>query len=97
MKILYQSEITGKTYDTQEALVKAEEEVSEAKKQEELKKKARAEAAKQVQVKLDAAREAQKEAQKALTAFCKEYGSFKTSLKRDIFEPFNPFFDAFLF
>lgn len=98
MKILYQSEINGKTYDSQEALIKAEAEISEAKKQEELKKKARAEAAKQVQIKLNDAKVAQKEAQEALVAFCKEYGAFKTSLTRnDIFDPFNFFFDHFEF
>lgn len=92
MKILYQSEINGKTYDSQEALIKAEAEISEAKKQEELRKKARAEAAKQVQVKLNEAKTAQKEAQEALSNFCKEYGAFKTSLTRDdFFDPFNFF------
>ena len=34
MKVLYQSEITGKTYQTKQALVEAEKAITEAKKQE---------------------------------------------------------------
>ena len=83
MQILYKSDVTGKTYDSQKALLEAEAKVSEAKKQAELEKKERAEAAKIVQEKLTAASVAQKEAQKALSDFCKKYGTFKTSLKRD--------------
>lgn len=98
MKVLYQSEITGKTYESKEALLKAEKEVSEAQKQEETKKKERAAAAKTVQAKLDEAKKAQKEAQEALVDFCEKYGTFKTSLKRDeIFDPFSLFFDPFEF
>ena len=43
MQILYKSDVTGKTYKSEEALLEAEAKVSEAKKQEELEKKARAE------------------------------------------------------
>ncbi len=94
MQILYKSDVTGKTYKSEDALLEAEAKVSEAKKQEELEKKERAEAAKYVQDKLTAASTAQKEAQKALSEFCKKYGTFKTSLKRDE-DPWS-FFD-FLF
>lgn len=98
MKILYQSDITGKTYESKDALVKAEAQVSEAKKQEELKKKERAEAAKEVQAKLDAAKKAQKEAQESLVDFCKRFGAFKTSIDRkNIFDPFDFLFDPFEF
>jgi multidrug efflux pump subunit AcrA (membrane-fusion protein) len=98
MKILYQSDITGKTYESEAALVKAEAEVSKAKQEEELKKKERAEAAKAVQAKLDAAKKAQKEAQESLVDFCKKYGTFKTSLDRkSVFDPFSFFFDPFEF
>ena len=81
MKVLYQSDVTGKTYESQEALVAAEKEVSEAKKQEELKKQERAAAAKEVQNLLNEAAEANKKAQKALAQFCDKYGSYKTTLK----------------
>lgn len=96
MKILYKSDITGKTYESQEALLKAEAEVSEAQKQAELAKKERAEAAKLVQEKLTAASTAQKEAQKALNEFCKKYGTFKTSLKNTDISPWN-IFDCFFY
>ena len=98
MKILYQSDITGKTYESEAELMKAEAEISKAKQEEELKKKERAAAAKEVQSKLDNAKKAQKEAQESLVAFCKKYGTFKTSLDRkDIFDPFSFFFDPFEF
>ncbi len=98
MKILYQSDITGKTYESKEELIKAEEAISEAKKKEEIRKQERAKAAKEVQAKLDNARETQREAQEALANFCKEYGAFKTTLKRDdFFDPFSLFFDSFEF
>ncbi len=91
MKVLYQSEITGKTYESKEELFKAEEEISEAKKQEELKRKQRAAAAKSVQEKLEKAKIAQKEAHDALNEFCKTYGSFKTSLSHKEIDSLNPF------
>lgn len=98
MKVLYYSEITNKTYETEDALKKAEAEVSEAKKKEDAAKAKRAAAAKEVQAKLDEAKKAQKEAQEALVNFCEKYGTFKTSLKRDeIFDPFSLFFDLFEF
>ena len=43
MKVLYQSDVTGKVYQTQQALVEAEKAITEAKKQEELKKQDRIE------------------------------------------------------
>lgn len=98
MKILYQSELTGKTYDNKEALVAAEQEFTEAQKAAEVKKQERAAAAKEVENKLKLASEAQEEARKALTAFCDKYGTFKTTLEKGrdwIFDPWA-FFRSFL-
>ena len=95
MKVLYQSDVTGKTYETQEALVAAQKEVSEVKKQEEIKRQERAAAAKQVQTLMNEAAEANKKAQDALAKFCDKYGSYKTTLKTDtdwvdwVFSPFK--------
>ena len=76
----YYSEITKKVYDTEDALVAAEKEVSTAKEQRSLR-------AKEVEDALLKAREAQKEATDLLNKFVKDYGSFKTTI-RDA----NPFF-----
>lgn len=99
MQIFYKSDVTGKFYNSQEELLKAEAQVSEAKKQADLKKKERAEAAKKVQEKLTIASTAQKEAQQELAAFCKKYGTFKTSLKREDapWSVFDFLFDTFDF
>lgn len=91
MQVLYKSDVTGKVYESEKQLIKAEAEVSEAKKKADLEKKKRAEAAKEVQAKINDAYAAQKEAQKALTDFCKKYGTFKTSLKREEGDPFSLF------
>ena len=64
MKVLYYSEITNKTYETEDALKKAEAEVSEAKKKEDAVKAKRAAAAKEVQAKLDEAKKAVEESEK---------------------------------
>jgi len=93
MKILYQSDITGKTYETEEALVEAENKVSAEKKAAELKKIQRAEDAKAVQEKIDKAMEARKEMNKALEDFCEKYGAFKTSFTTDMFS--KSFWDIF--
>ena len=91
MKVLYQSEITGKTYETEEALVAAEKQVSEAKKQQEIKRKERAAAAKVVEEKMAAVTEAQKDLEKTLKEFCDRYGAFNTTLKKDSNWMLNPF------
>ena len=83
MKVLYQSEITGKTYETKEALEAAEKEISEAKKEQELKRKERAAAAKIVEEKMTAVATAQKDFEKALADFCDKYGAFNTTIKKD--------------
>ena len=99
MKILYQSDVTGKTYESKQALIEAEEKVSKEKKAEEIKKQERAKEAKIVQAKLEEAAKLQKEAREALTAFCEKYGTFKTTLKNDdfFFSPFSIFSDFFKF
>lgn len=98
MKILYQSEITGKTYETEDALIEAENKVSEEKKAAELKKIQRAEDAKAVQEKIDKAMEARKEMCDTLEEFCKKYGAFKTTFTTDMFsKSFWDFFDSMLF
>lgn len=91
MKILYQSEITGKTYETKQALETAEKEVSEAKREQEIKRKERAAAAKIVEEKITAVTEAQKDLEKALKEFCDRYGAFNTTLKKDSNWMLNPF------
>lgn len=83
MKVLYQSEITGKTYETKEALEAAEKEVSEAKREQELKRKERAAAAKVVEEKMTAVATAQKDFEKVLVDFCDKYGAFNTTIKKD--------------
>ena len=83
MKIRYQSQLTGKLYDSEKQLKEAEAALEASKKKEAEKKQKRADAAKVVNDKLSAAIDAQKEAQKALSDFCKEYGTFKTSLTKD--------------
>ena len=104
MKVLYQSDVTGKVYETEQALVAAEKEVSETKKQEELKKQERAAAAKNVETLMSEAAEANAKAREALTEFCEKYGSYKTTIKTNgknsswtdwIFDPFK-MLDAFL-
>lgn len=96
MKVLYQSDITGKVYDSQEALVTAEKEISEAKKQEEIKRQERAAAAKEVETLMKEASEASKKANEALAKFCDKYGSYKTTIKNNgennwVDWVFNPF------
>ena len=90
MKILYQSQLTGKTYETQEALNEAEKAFSDAQRAVEEKKQARAAAAKEVEAKLKLVNEAQEEAQKAVAEFCKKYGTFKTTLNQNNSWLFNP-------
>lgn len=92
MKVLYQSEITGKTYETEEALIEAEDKVSEEKKAAELKKIQRAEDAKAVQDKIDKAMEARKEMNDAISEFCEKHGAFKTTFTTDMFS--KSFLDA---
>lgn len=81
----YFSEVTNKTYDTVEALEKAELTVKNEKNE-------RAAAAAKVNEKLKVAREAQKEANDAIHDFCEKYGTFKTTIKdSDIFPSFWDF------
>lgn len=90
----YFSEITKHLYDTKDELDKAEAEVVKSKAN-------RAEKAKEVTELIKKAAEANKVAQKALDDFCKEYGSFKTTIKdKDTnftVDSFWNVFDKFLF
>ena len=81
----YYSELTNKVYDTPELLEEAEKEVLEANKEKERKLAERAERAKAVENAFSEAQEARKEADKLLSEFCKDYGSFHTTIK----EPTN--------
>jgi len=88
----FYSEITKKLYDTKEDLVKAEVEATKAKTD-------RAEKAKEVTELLKAANEATKKANDALRAFVKEYGSFKTTIKKEDadIDSFWDIFERFMF
>lgn len=100
----YLSEVTKKVYDTVDELNAEEEKVLTARKERELaeaeKKAKREERAKEVEEALKFALEAQKEANEKLEAFCKDYGTFHTSLKNtDMvlgnYDPFRNFFKTF--
>ena len=100
----YLSEVTKKVYDTVDELNAEEEKVLTARKERELaeaeKKAKREERAKEVEESLKFALEAQKDANEKLQAFCKDYGTFHTSLKdADMvlgnYDPFRNFFKTF--
>lgn len=100
----YISDVTGKVYETVEALEKDEKCVAEKKAAEEkalAEKKANREArAKEVDEALRASVEAQKVATEKLNAFCKDYGVFHTSIENaDVIlgnmNPFDRFFRTF--
>lgn len=81
----YYSEVTKKVYDTPELLEEAEKAVLEANKEKERKLAERAERAKEVENAFAEAQEARKKADELLSEFCKDYGSFHTTIK----EPTN--------
>lgn len=70
----YYSELTKKIYDSENELLEAEKALTESKDK-------RAARAKEVEEALKVAREAQKKANDLLSAFVKDYGSFKTTVK----------------
>ncbi len=70
----YYSELTKKIYDSENELLEAEKALTESKDK-------RAARAKEVEEALKVAREAQKKANDLLSAFVKDYGSFKTTMK----------------
>jgi len=97
----YVSDVTGKVYNTVDALEQDEKKVAEEKAAAEkalAEKKANREArAKEVDEALKAAVEAQKTASEKLAAFCKDYGVFHTSIENaDVIlgnqSPFDRFF-----
>ena len=91
----FYSEETKGFYDTEEELVEAEEAAIEAKtkREQELKERReqRAARAKEVEDAYKDAAAAREKADKLLSAFCKDYGSFHTTLR----EPFKNIFDMF--
>lgn len=100
----YFSDVTNKVYDTVEELNNEETKIIEARKAQEAavaEKKAQREArAKEVEEAIKVALDAQKVANDKLQAFCKDYGTFHTSLKNadtilGLNDPFRNFFKTF--
>lgn len=100
----YLSEVTNKAYDTVDELNAAEEKVLSARKAREAaeaeKKAKREERAKEVETAIKEALDAQDIANQKLQAFCKDYGTFHTSLKNadailGLNDPFRNFFKTF--
>lgn len=100
----YFSDVTNKVYDTVEELNNEETKIIEARKAQEVavaEKKAQREArAKEVEEAIKVALDAQKVANDKLQAFCKDYGTFHTSLKNadtilGLNDPFRNFFKTF--
>lgn len=81
----YYSELTKKVYDTPELLEEAEKVVLEANKEKEKKLAERAERAKAVENAFVEVKAARKKADDLLSEFCRDYGSFHTTIK----EPTN--------
>lgn len=84
----YYSEITKKLYDTKEELTQAEVEVVKAKAD-------RADRAKEVEEALKVANDATKKANELLSAFVKDYGSFKTTIKDENTNALTSFWSVF--
>ena len=100
----YISDVTGKVYETVDALEQEEKKVLAEREEKEkalAEKKANREArAKEVDEALKAAVEAQKVATEKLDAFCKDYGVFHTSIENadailGNMSPFDRFFRTF--
>ena len=81
MKQLFYSDITKKTYDTEEACLKAEELVAEENKKKEALAAERSKRAKEVEDAYERALEAKKTAYDLMKEFIGDYGSFHTSIK----------------
>lgn len=80
----FYSEVTKKIYDSEKELIEAEKALNESKDK-------RASRAKEVEDAFKVARDAQKKANQLLSAFVKDYGSFKTTIKDE-----DPFFWSWL-
>ena len=96
----YFSEITGKVYDTTEALQSAEIAVKEAEEKEKAKKEQAIAERKECAAAVDAARKemvaAQKKYRDTLEKFCQKYGSYHTTLNvSEIPTLFDHFFSLF--
>ncbi len=93
----YFSDVTKKTYETVEALEKAEAEANASKKADEKKREERSKRAKEVEDAFKSAREAEKGAEELLSKFCKDYGSYHTTVTEPLTSLFDSFLDSFLF
>ena len=100
----YISDVTGKVYETVEALEKDEAKVTaekEAKEKALAEKKAQRESrAKEVETAIKEALDAQEHATNLLQSFCKDYGTFHTSIKNanallGNLDPFHNFFKTY--
>ena len=100
----YFSDVTNKVYETVEALQEAEKSVLEERQAKELaaqkKKEEREVRAKEVDAAIKAAVDAQKIATDKLNAFCKDYGTFHTTVANanallGNVNPFDNFFRTF--
>lgn len=93
----YFSDVTKKIYETEDALIKAETEVIEARKAKEEKEKKlkneRAARAKVVEEAIENAKKAQSDANMLLKDFIKDYGSYHSSVTKT--EPTLSLFDFF--
>ena len=87
----YKSNLTGEIFTTEEEAIAAEGAVAKAEEEKKAKESKRAERAKEVEKAFTDAAVAEKRAQNLLKEFCKDYGSFHTSLK----EPFDFTFGNF--
>ena len=99
--MLYQSELTGKTYTTAEECEKADLEISEQRKIKEAEKKKEAEERKAAADRVEAARKTMVEAQNAyreeIEHFCEKYHTYHTSWResKDIPTLFESLFNLF--
>lgn len=93
----YYSEVTKKVYDTPEALNEAEEVVVKEYKEKEKKLTERAERAKEVENAFMEAQAARKKADDLLSEFCRDYGSFHTTIKEptNVLGWFDDWFNSF--
>lgn len=85
----FYSDLTKQVYETQEECEKAEKALAE-------KKNARETRAKEVEEAVAAAHEATTHAREVLSQFCKDYGSYHTTIKSlSDFDPFEWLHDLF--
>lgn len=93
----FYSEITNTKYDTEEACQKAEQEYLEKKEREETEKAKLAEARKEAAHDVEEAREnclaAKRMYEKTLSDFLKKYGSYHTTIKKEMIDDMPSLYD----